>query len=68
MAVCLMGKMDQIMNFRCDEEFADWVLRASVNVEMSKSEFIRECLLLGYAALKEKYQRESLANSTRLAI
>ena len=65
MAVSLMGKMDQLINFRCEEEFAHWLAMAACKLDMSKSDFIRETVLRGYAALKEERLASSLAQNNR---
>ena len=51
--------------FRCDEEFSTWIMRASHLLDMSKSQFIRECMLAGYGAVKERRLAEIQVESTK---
>ena len=60
-----MGKMDQIMNFRCEDDFAQWLAMAACKLDMSKSDFIRETVLRGYAALKEERLASSLGQGSK---
>lgn len=48
------GKKDVNEGFRCDAEFSEWVMKASHLLDMSKSQFIRECMLAGYETVKAR--------------
>ena len=50
--------------FRCDSEFSEWVMKASHLLDMSKSQFIRECMLAGYGAVKERRLAEIQVQTT----
>lgn len=43
---------DEIISFKCDPAFAEWLRKESFDLDKSASEIIRACLLLGLPQIK----------------
>lgn len=48
-----MPKKDTLVNFKVDEEMADWLARECMALDETKSDVIRACILIGLPVVKE---------------
>lgn len=63
-----VAKKDALINFRADEAFEEWLMKASFALDMTRSEFIREVLLHGYQSFKEKRLEELGSQHSRYQV